>query len=238
MTKSKKTYLVIWLLLVALFNVICFVTPEEMAGMSKYAGGFWPGYGFITLTFLIHLIFTWKMFDAEGREQKILNMPVIVISFIEVLLMAVAGGLCMALPFVAYWVGIIICAVILVLSIVFSITAMAVTEKTYAANCQLNERVELFRDITGEAEILKKKSAGKEAEACAHKIIEALKYSDPLTDEKLIDEELRIQSKIREMAELIGDEHKTETVKAITDELLVMIEQRNIKMKAYKRSRI
>ena len=43
MNKRIRTYAVIWAILFALFNVICFVSPNEIAGVSKFGGSFWVG---------------------------------------------------------------------------------------------------------------------------------------------------------------------------------------------------
>lgn len=44
--KSKfKMYVIVWVAVVVLFNVIVFITPNEVAGMSKFGGAFWVGYG-------------------------------------------------------------------------------------------------------------------------------------------------------------------------------------------------
>ena len=49
MKKSFKIYSLIWAICVAVFNVITFVTPNEIGGVSKFSGSFWVGYIFITV---------------------------------------------------------------------------------------------------------------------------------------------------------------------------------------------
>lgn len=41
MKKTFKFYAIIWVICLALFNVISFVTPDEIAGISKFSGSFW-----------------------------------------------------------------------------------------------------------------------------------------------------------------------------------------------------
>ena len=57
MKKGFMYYAICWIALVVLFNIICFVTPNEINGLNKFAGAFWSGYGFIMLTFVGHLIY-------------------------------------------------------------------------------------------------------------------------------------------------------------------------------------
>ena len=49
MKKNFKLYAICWAILLALFNVIVFVSPAEAMGLSKFGGAFWAGYLFITL---------------------------------------------------------------------------------------------------------------------------------------------------------------------------------------------
>lgn len=238
MNKEKKYYLISWILLVALFNIICFVTPSELYGYDKYAGAFWPGYGFIMLTFVIHLAFTMSALSADGSKKKILNAPLIVIGFFEILIMVVVGGACMAIPGISYWVGIIACAVILVLSIVFMLGAKVVGENTYNANITLNANVSLFRDITAEAETLMTKANTQEAKTCAKKIVDAVRYSDPMSDVSLASEEHAIQAMIREISAIIGNNSELAQINTKTAQLLELIEMRNLKCKANKRNRV
>ena len=52
MKKSLKFYAIVWALCLAVFNVITFVTPNEIGGVSKFCGSFWGGYIFITVAFI------------------------------------------------------------------------------------------------------------------------------------------------------------------------------------------
>ena len=95
MKKNFKYFAVIWAILLALFNVICFVTPDEMNGMSKFGGAFWVGYIFITIAFVGQLICAFIAFKAENIEKMFYNVPLISLSFIGLIVMAVVGALTM-----------------------------------------------------------------------------------------------------------------------------------------------
>ena len=56
MKKSFGIYSIIWAIYLALFNVVVFVTPNEIGGVSKFGGSFWVGYIFITVAFAVQLI--------------------------------------------------------------------------------------------------------------------------------------------------------------------------------------
>ena len=124
--KRFKTYIVVWILLVILFNLCCFVTPSEINGVSKYSGGFWPCYGLVMLAFVLHLVFASKAFSEKSREKQLQNTSLTVISFFELALMVIAGAICVLVQSIPYWVGVIVCYVVLAFSIIFLLSAMTV----------------------------------------------------------------------------------------------------------------
>ena len=44
MKKKFGIYSVIWAICLAIFNVITFVSPNEIGGVSKFTSSFWVGY--------------------------------------------------------------------------------------------------------------------------------------------------------------------------------------------------
>ena len=58
MKKKQMYYIIVWIALISLFNVLFFVTPDEINGIKTFSGAFWPGYVFITIAFLGHLVFS------------------------------------------------------------------------------------------------------------------------------------------------------------------------------------
>ena len=56
MKKSFKTYAIAWAVMFVLFNVICFVTPNETEEYIKFGGAFWSGYAFIIIAFIGQLL--------------------------------------------------------------------------------------------------------------------------------------------------------------------------------------
>lgn len=222
MKNSKVHYIVSWVLLVALFNIICFVTPSEINGMNKFEGGFWPGYVFITLAFIIHLIFMIYMLSKAEKA----NTPLVVISFIELFVMVAAGGAAMVIPGLPYWTGIIICAAVVVFSIVFMMGADVAGKNAVNANRQLNMKTQLWREIIDEASNLSSRAKDSEETEIAKRIYDAVRYSDTVSNEALFNEEQEILSLIRGADFSRGDE------------ILKLIENRNIKCKTMKRNRV
>ena len=147
MKKSLKYYIIVWIALVGLFNIVCFVTPNEIGGMNKFTGSFWAGYGFVVAAFVLHLVYACFAFNEANAEKRVINTPLTVISFIELLLMGIVGTLCIAVFWTPTWVSIIICYFVLLLSVIFFISAKAVGENTQSANISLNRKTSNFREL-------------------------------------------------------------------------------------------
>ena len=125
MKKNFKFYAITWAILLALFNILVFLTPNEAAGMTKFGGAFWSGYVFITLAFIGQLICGYAAFRADTREKLFLNLPLITISYAALVASVVLGTLCMMLPGLPNWVGILLCAAVLALNAVAVVKAQA-----------------------------------------------------------------------------------------------------------------
>ena len=81
MNRRFKFYALIWLILFAAFNIVCFAVPSEMAGMSKYGGAFWSGYIFIDISFIGQLICAYIALRPDDKTKLFYNIPMIRISY-------------------------------------------------------------------------------------------------------------------------------------------------------------
>ena len=75
MNKRFRTYAVIWAILFALVNAICFVAPNELAEANKFVGAFWTGYIFITLAFIGQLACAYIAFKVKNLKKLFYAPP-------------------------------------------------------------------------------------------------------------------------------------------------------------------
>ena len=237
MKKQLSYYVVFWLALVSLFNIVCFIAPNELSGLNKFGGSFWPGYIFIMVSFVGHLVFSFVIESENNREKRILNYPLIIISYLELAVMIVAGSLCMVIPDMPIWSGIIICYVILAISVILLISAKVVGEKTSNANLVLNKNTYQFREFTDRAHNMVASSENAEIKLILQEVYDALRYSDPISSNSTSLEEMEIDRLLSEIDSLVGSEDK-EKIETKAKELKSFIILRNNKCKALKRQRI
>ena len=138
MNKNFKYYLGIWAILLLIFNIAVFILPNEAAGLSKFGGAFWVGYIFITFAFIGQLICAYFAFKADSLQKFFYNVPLIRISRIGLVLTVILGTLCMAIPNLPNWIGVILCLAVL------AFTAISVIKATAARDIvsEIDEKIE------------------------------------------------------------------------------------------------
>lgn len=233
MKKGFKTYLICWAILLALFNLICFVTPAEVDGFNKFGDSFWAGYVVIMLAFLGQLACAYKAFRAENTKKLFYNLPLITVSYTGLILTLVFGGACMAVPDLPNWLGAIVGAVVLAFTAVAVIKASAAADIVESVDKMVTEKTAFLRVATADAEVILASAKSEETKAACRKVYEALRYSDPMSNEALSVTEAKITVKLGELkAAAAADD--TEKTKTAAEDLMLLIKERNTKCKALK----
>ena len=227
MTMARQLkYIVIWIATVVLFNLICFLAPIGAGDTGGHSGGFWAGYGFLMAAFILHLVFSCITLSEKNKDKKVLNTPLIIISSAELCLMILVGIVCMVVTAIPYWLGIIVCYALLLLSVVFLVTAKAVGENAQAANRALNAKTSIFRELTDIAQELVSVSSTPEEKEAAKKIYDAIRYSDMVSCEETVEEEIVIRRKLENLVEAVRTHSEFKEINQASDELLLLVEKR------------
>lgn len=227
MNKVFKYYALIWVILFALFNVICFATPGAKALMD--GGSFWVGYIFITLVVIGHLVCTYTAFKAEKLEKLFYDLPLINVSYTALILTVIFGVLCMAIPGLPTWAGIVVCFIVLVVNAVAVIKAKAASDIIGGIESRVKAQTLFIKALSLDADSLLARAAAPEAKAACKKVYEAVRYSDPMSSEALSGIESQITLKFNEFSAAVAN--GSENVGKLADELAVLIGDRNKKCK-------
>ncbi len=233
MNKRFKTYAIIWAILFALFNAICFVTPSEAAGMRKYGGAFWVGYIFITLAFIGQLICSYIAFKPDNLQKLFYHIPLITISCTGLIVMLVVGGLAMAIPNLPNWAGIIICLLVLAFSVIAVITAKAAGTIVTNIDEKIKTNTAFIKEMTVEAQNLMNRAKAPMLKALCSKVYEALRYSDPMSNENLADIEDRIKEEFATFTDAVLSDN-LDLTESSGNELVNLIGERNSKIRMVK----
>ncbi len=225
MKRTFRSYLAIWPISLAIFNLAAFLTPHD------YNGNFFVGYIFISLAFLGQLFCAHLTFKSENLQRLFYKLPLTSIAVTGTLVMLLLGILTMAIPGFPVWLGIILCFAVL------GFTAMAVigTGEASIAVEQIDQKVKadtlFIKMLTADAESLMAQASAAQQPA-TKKVWETLRYSDPMSNPALASAEAQINIKFEQFREAVIA--KDEKAVKLAEELLFLIEDRNKKCKILK----
>lgn len=232
MKKGFKYYAIAWAVLLALFNVIAFVSVGWI-GYEKYTASFWIGYVFITLSFIGQLGCAWFALKEDNLQKLFYNVSLITTSYTGLILSFVFGGLCMLISPLPYWVGAILCAALLALNVVAVVKATAAVDLVSAVDEKIKVQTFFIKSLTVDAECLMAKAKSAEVKAECKKVFEAIRYSDPMSHDALSSVEGQITIQFAKLSETVAN-GSVESVAAVAEDLLILLTERNKKCRLLK----
>lgn len=232
MKKRFLYYAILWVILLALFNVIAFVAPGWQ-GYEKFTSGFWAGYAVITLALVGQLVCGWFALKEENNQKLFYKIPLIRISYAGLIVSFVVGGLCMLISPLPYWVGIIVCAIVLAATVLALVKATAAAAEVERIDKKIKVQTFFIKSLTVDADSLLARAKTDEVRAECRKVYEAVRYSDPMSDEALASTESQITVAFAKLTEAVGADD-AEAVKAAANEVVILLNDRNKKCKLLK----
>ena len=232
MKKVFKFYSAIWAVLLALFNVISFVSVG-WAGIEKYTPSFWIGYIFITIAFIGQITCTYFALNDNDIKKTFYNISLISTSYTGLILSFIFGGLCMLISPLPYWVGIILCAIVLVFNIIAVIKASAAIDIVGSIDEKVKENILFIKSLTDDAEGLISRAKSENVKAECKKVYEAFRYSDPMSNSALASIESEITIKFSNFSDAVLS-NKFDVASECSTELVILIDERNKKCKLLK----
>lgn len=222
MKKRFGLYASAWAVLLALFNVIAFVSPGWI-WFEKYDAAFWIGYAFISATFLGQLVCAWVALKEQNAAKLFYKVSLLTTSYTGLIVTFIIGGLCMLISPLPYWIGILVCSIVLAANILAVIKAAVAIDEVQKIENKVKTQTYFIKNLTVDAEALIGKAKSESAKAACKKVYEALRYSDPMSNDALSEIEESIMLRFAEFS----NSPSTETA----EELLMLVAERNKKCK-------
>lgn len=234
MKKSIKFYALIWAILLAVWCAVVFLVRPIIPGyVINYDARFWIAFVFIVAAFIGNLVCAYFAFKTENLKKMFLNLPLITVSWSALIAMMVVGTGLMLIPNCPAWIAAIVCIVVL------AFNAIAVITAVWAANTvdKVDEKVKIqtlyIRNLTIDTESILARAKSEPVKAECKKVCEAVRYSDPMSNEALSVIEAKITVKVDEFAAAVGADDVAKA-KELADDIVILVGDRNKKCKSYK----
>ena len=232
MKKGIKFYAPCWAIALAAFNVIIFAVPITV-NVNKFTPSFWIGYAFITLMFIAQLVCSIVFFKQDNNDKRFLNIPVISLSYTALIVSIIVGAVAMAVPFIPYWVGIVLDVLIVAFYAIAIISSKAAADTIENIDKKVKAQTFFIKSLTVDAESLLNQSKSDETKVIAKKVYEAIRYSDPMSNEALSPVESQITIKFNEFSNAVVEDNKP-LAETLGNELIILVNDRNKKCKILK----
>ena len=228
--KSKKTVIILYIVLAAMYSVIFFAVPFERNATT------WVAYAFGMVSIIAGLIVAFVAFDkGDSLKSKVYGFPLIRLGYYYTavqLILSIALFVAVFFVEIPSWISIVFSVLLLgvfVIGVVAIDNVRDIVEKNDYKDEIKTKTVETFRvDINS----LVGRSGDAEVNKAIEKLAEEIRYSDPFSSEATKGIEQEIIDKINELGAAIkGNKDNT---KQIISELSGMISDRNRICKANK----
>ena len=232
MKKRIGLYLAAWAVLLAVFNVIAFVTPS-LFSENKFTSSFWIGYSLITVMMIGQLICSLFALRASSAKKMFYNISLLHTSYVGLVASFVVGGICIILTPLAYWIGAVACAIVLAVNVVAVIKATVAIDAVEKLDNKIAAQTFFIKAITADAEALMAEAKTDETVSECKKVYEALRYSDPMSHEALAPVENELAVRFAAFANAVKA-NDADAVSNAANEVIISINNRNKKCKLFK----
>lgn len=234
MSKNIKRYFIIIAILLVVYNLLVFVIPFPHVNPDT----FWVAYlgGMVSLLaqgYIAYLAFNKK----ESLKSMLYGFPLVrigviyLIAQLSVSLLAFVLGAFIDIP---TWVVLLLEIILLALAVIGLITS-----ETYREEIEKLERSEplttkFIYDLRVDAKILIEQYNSSSIYSDLYKLQQEIQYSDPKSNDTLLEIEDEINRKFIELKELLAN-NDLENAKKLIDNLLLLIKERNYRCKTSKK---
>ena len=234
MKKNFRSYALIWAIMLVVFNAVVFLVRPVIPGYSvNYDARFWTAWGFILAAFAGNLVCAYFAFKAQSLKKLFYNLPLVTVSYAGLIVMLVLGGALMLIPGCPAWIAAVVCL------IAAAVTAAAVVRADWAGKAadaveeKVKTQTSFIKTLTVDAECLLDSAKSDAVKAECKKVFEAVRYSDPMSNDTLSSIEAEITVKMSEFTSAVVDDDAT-NAKDIADEFVILVGNRNKKCKLIK----
>lgn len=235
MKKNFKFYALIWAILLAVWCAVVFLVRPIIPGyVINYDVRFWIAFMFIVAAFIGNLVFAYFAFKAENLKKMFLNIPLITVSWSALIAMLVVGSGLMLIPNCPAWISAIVSIVVLAFNAIAVIKAAWAADTVGKVDEKVKAQTSYIKNLTVDTENILARAKSEPVKTECKKVYEAVRYSDPMSNEDISVIEAKITVKVDDFSSAVGADD-AEKAKEIADEIVILVDDRNRKCKLLKK---
>lgn len=205
-----------------LFNVIAFSVPTAKTAT------FWTAYAFTTVAFALQIgIWKFAFKGADALKSKFLGTPLISVGITYLIVQIITFAIFMAFPVTPSWIAIVVCALTLGISAICLIGTETGREEINRVEKKVEKKVFYIKSLQVDVEMLASAETEADTKVALTKLVEKIRFSDPMSNEVLEELEAEITAKVKELKTA---ENKAEIIKVLDS----LITEQNKKAKLFK----
>lgn len=234
MRKSFKFYAVIWAFLLAVWCAVVFLARPIIPGfVVNYDARFWIAFISIVAGFIGNLVCAGIAFKSENLKKMFYNLPLITVSWTALIIMMIAGSALMLIPDCPAWIAAIVCVLVLAFNAIAVVKAGWASGEVQRIDEKVKTQTAFIKNLTVDTESILARAKSDTVRAECKKVYEAVRYSDPMSNEALSVIEAKITVKMDELSGAVSSDD-AEKAKEIADEIILLVGDRNKKCKVLK----
>lgn len=228
MKKNKVLTIVIYLIVLAIYNVLTFVLCKNLNPV------FWCSYGFMTATYLLHMVVQLVFMNETNKNKQFIKLPMLIISLIfvfvqliiNIVFMDINGKTDVKTVAVVHGIWLAIYAVAI---LIFNV----VKNNSQNRTDEIKQNTVFIKGIGIDIEMMIKNCNDAEIKKTLGKLHDIVLYSDPMSNEYVESEEEQIMDTMMELKSKMSNGDFV-TAERLCYKLMSLFEERNKKILATK----
>lgn len=234
MKQRFQKYALLWGVLLAAFLAVVFLARPLIPGFRiAYDGRFWIALVCVLIAFLGNLVCARLALREENNQKLFYKLPLLTVSRSAAILTLVLGAALMLIPDCPAWIAAIVCVLLLAFQALALIKTSWAADEVARIDEKVKTRISFIRNLTAEAEGLVARAKSDAVRKECQKVYEAVRYSDPMSNEALAGIEAENTAKMRELAAAVGADDVMKATE-IAEEIVILLDDRNKKCKLLK----
>ena len=217
----------IYVILFAVFNLLVFVIFKVRTPV------FWMSYAFMCLAFIVQIVSMILALKSLETETIFMGIPLASLSFYYFFAAIFAGAVFMVFQVAPFVLALVIQVLILAVYAVVAILAIMARDNTQQINDTVKENLAAIQTLKVEIEVLVPQVSDSALKNALKKVVETVKYSDPMSNSAVKDIENQIMQTVNELRVYIENNDNATAIQKCKD-IEVLFLQRNSLLKATK----